>query len=285
LKDNKKQKKGLKMDFHVIMPSKRNPTGLVSVTKCLQDTSMGVYPIKYTWVLDSDDETLNLLEGHSKQLKVNMDIQTPDKNLYARINKLADEEDAQLTAIINDDVHPLTQHWDYLAAMINSPVFAWKELNNPTSGNYTFLSMDWRHACGYCFCDKFPFWFADSWLGEVFMMSTDCILPIIDGLVLGGKRNPTRGLANLRFWFEYYQSTRPLRRKEAEKIKGEKISEVFDDVFEEWDKKCLQRCEEYGKYHAEKIPTTSERHAIALANAKNWMIENPKCPIEIQFSE
>jgi hypothetical protein len=264
------------MDFHVIMPSKRNPTGLISVTKCLQDTSIGMYPIKYTWVLDNDDETLNLLEVHSKILNVDMKIESPNQNLYARINKLADEEDCELTAIINDDVHPLTQHWDYLASMINSPVFSWKELNNPTSGNYPFFNRTWREACGYCFCDKFPFWFADSWLGEVFMMSTDCILPIIDALVLGGKRNPTRGLANLKFWFEFYQATRPLRIKEAEEIKGENIADHFVKIWEQCDNVNLQRCEEYGQYHEEKIPTTSPRHAIAKAAAEKWMKENVK---------
>ena len=270
------------MDLHVIIPSLGNPCGLIATLQGLISLESDKQSILYSVVADAGDvDTIHATEMVAKKRMegsasaVECAVKDLDMNLNRFINNLSDEEDGELTMVLCDDVLPLTTHWDWSASLIKSPLFGWKELNNPNSFTYPCIQKIWRELTGYVLCDRFPFWFADSWHAEVFQMAMDVPVPIIDGLVLGGRRGVTRGFRDLPFWLDYWIATRKERIAEAKKIKGGEIDRRVIDGFEMIDQIHRQNMEQYNQWHQPPESPPSERYLAALAEANEWLNDNP----------
>jgi hypothetical protein len=201
-------------------------------------------------------------------------FEDPEENLYKRINNVADDVDAEMTLILGDDVYPLTQFWDMQAALINSPVFSWKEYQNPNSFTYMFVHREWRLLQGYTITERFPFWFADSWLAENFIMTTDCAIVHLEHLVLGGQRGKTKQLRDLKFWFEYFEATRCIRIQESERMKKDKVDPVIIKSFEEVDETHHPKLQLYEDYHGTPGDIVSPRYLKLKKEAELWMKEH-----------
>jgi predicted O-methyltransferase YrrM len=271
------------MDLHVIIPSLGNPCGVIATLQGLISLESDKQSITYSVVADEGDvDTIHAVEMLARkridesESVVECSVKDLDANLNRFINVLADDEDGELTMVLCDDVLPLTPGWDYLAAMIKSPLFAWKELNNPMSFTYPCVQKVWRQLTGYVLCDRFPFWFADAWHAEVFQMTMDCPVPIIDSLVLGGRRGKTRGFRDLPFWLDYWIATRKVRIAEAEKIKGNEIDHSMLDAFKTIDQIHRTNMQQYNRWHQPPESPPSQRYLDAHREALEWLADNPE---------
>jgi hypothetical protein len=256
------------MQFHIIMPSRGNPIGLSAVTRCMQSLQSGVHDVKYTWIFDEDDPEFSEYFRLSLAAKAESNIAPGDANLYARVNAVAEANDDECSVIVNDDVFPLTHHWDRLAALINCPVFCWQEQAMPSQANYPFIHRLWRKKQGYISNDLFPFWFADSWLNEVFIMAVGQPIPIIEPLKLGGIRGKTKCLRDLRFWFNFYARTRHIRVNEAMAIRGSEINMDVIKEFEKFDALHLANAKLYTDISMVPNSQPSRRYVLAKQRAE-----------------
>jgi hypothetical protein len=198
----------------------------------------------------------------------------------ARFNDAVTAYPADIYSQACDDAFPLCQHWDALfAGAKDLPAFGWKESNDPGNCTYPVISERWREAVGRFYPEYFPFWFADTWIGEVFNLAFAKPIPIVNQLALGGKRGQTQGMRDLAFWFRFFAATRVERIAEAERIaraygftldcKRERVAEIAR--FEQGDLYQAGRVPQYEASFNANLGEPSPRYLRAKAVAEAWM--------------
>jgi len=212
------------MKITLALPSRGRPSGLLSVLTSMDALATGNHDITYALIVDDDDYvTLEQLEHWNKSGFL------PDRTLIfqgartatvnARVNDAIGVCPADLYSQIVDDGFPLSQHWDAIFyGAKDIPAFCWQEMNDPTNSTFLIISEKWRQAAGRFYPDGFPFWFADTWIAEVYKLAFDMPISIIQQLRMGGKRGTTLGMRDLAFWFRFFAFTRTERILEAETI-------------------------------------------------------------------
>lgn len=203
------------MKIDVLMASRGNAVKLMSVLTCFDQLSSGNHDITYRVVCDMDDPLTYQILG-KVQLKIA--VHCGQGPLHKRLNEAAMESDADVITGAADDTFPLAQHWDAIIDYGMSEghhAFSWQEVNDPTNQTMIALSKKWIQSVGRFYPEYFPFWFADTWIAEVHEMIYHKPLPIVETLPWGGKRGQTRGMRELKYWFEFFQATRIERIAEA----------------------------------------------------------------------
>jgi hypothetical protein len=184
----------------------------------------GNHNIAYVVIVDNDDYiTLEHMEHWDKSGmlpdNVHVLVGARDKTINARVNEAIAKYPADIYSQIVDDCFPLTQHWDAIFhAAQELPAFCWKEMNDPNNATFLVISEKWREATGRFYPEYFPFWFADTWIAEVFLLATGKPIGVINQLSMGGKRGKTQGMRDLAFWFTFFAETRCERIDEAQRV-------------------------------------------------------------------
>lgn len=142
------------------------------------------------------------------------------KTVNARVNDAIKACPADIYSQIVDDGFPLTQHWDaILHGAKDIPAFCWQEMNDPANTTFLIISEKWREAVGRFYPECFPYWFADTWIAEVYTLAFGMPISIIKQLMMGGKRGTTLGMRDVEFWFKYFAYTRSERIAEAQMVR------------------------------------------------------------------
>ena len=190
---------------------------MVGVLSAYEALSTGNHEIRYVLILDEDD-----FESHAAARLLpfaTVLIGKRDRTVNARFNEAVDQFPADVYIQACDDAYPLAFHWD---AMMHGaqvlPAFSWQEKNDPQNATYLCISEKWRKAVGRFYPEYFPFWFADTWIAEVFLLAFAKPIPVVNQLQVGGKRGKTQGMRDVGFWFDFYAHTRTERMAEAERI-------------------------------------------------------------------
>lgn len=210
------------MKIDVVLASRGNPLRLMSVLTCFDNLASGTNDITYRVIVDEDDE-LTVKAAKQIPLKIVLHEGSRDIPMAARINEAAMMSTADLVSGAADDTFPLTQHWDGVMQTgfdQGFHAFSWQEANDPENQTLIVLSRKWLDCIGRFLPEYFPFWFGDTWIAEVHELAFAKPLPIVSDLQWGGRRGKTRGMRELKFWFEFFAATRIERLAEAQRVHG-----------------------------------------------------------------
>lgn len=212
------------MEITLGLPSRNRPAGLLSVITALHNLASGENEINYAVIIDRDDYvTIEQVEHWNKSgffpERTFVKCEQRQKTVNHRFNEALAEHPADMYGQICDDAFPLTQHWDKIFENCRQlPAFAWQEQNDPQNVTYPVVSDRWIQATGHFYPDYFPFWFADTWVAEVYALAFGHPISVFKQLGMGGKRGQTQGMRDLAFWFGFFAETRNERIDEAEKL-------------------------------------------------------------------
>ena len=271
------------MKISIILPSRIRPAGLLGVVKAYESLSTGNHEVHYSLILDEDDPiTVEQAKfwGDAMMFPENthLCIGPRDKTVNARFNDAVNALPADLYMQACDDGFPISMHWDALAHGAQVlPAYSWQEANDPANATYPVITERWRAAVGRFYPEYFPFWFADTWIAEVFTLAFAKPFPVINQLQIGGKRGKTQGMRDLKFWFDFFAATRIERIAEAEavakaynftiNVRRDRAEQL--KVMEDGDKFQLGRVELYEKSLANPgIP--SAEYVKAKALPQSW---------------
>lgn len=212
------------MNITLVLPSRNRPAGLLGVITALDALATGNNKITYAVVLDNDDYVTLEQWDHWKKSGMLPDgvrefIGARNKTVNARVNDAVRACPGDLYSQIVDDCFPLTQHWDSIfAAARELPALCWQERNDPDNATFLIISEKWRQQTGRFYPEYFPFWFADTWLAEVYKLAFGAPIAVIQQLCMGGKRGTTQGMRDVEFWFKFFAYTRSERIAEAQML-------------------------------------------------------------------
>lgn len=212
------------MEITLGLPSRNRPAGLLSVITALHNLASGENDVNYVVIIDRDDYvTIEQVEHWQKSGffpdRTFIKCDQRQKTVNARFNKAISEHPADLYGQLCDDAFPLTQHWDKIFENCRKlPAFAWMEQNDPMNVTYPVVSDRWIQSIGRFYPEYFPFWFADTWVAEVYMLAFGHPISVFKQLGMGGKRGHTQGMRDLAFWFGFFAETRGERIDEAKRL-------------------------------------------------------------------
>lgn len=276
------------MKITVGLPSRNRPAGLLSVLTAFNALATGTHEITYAVILDDDDYVTLEQFAHwdkSGMLPDGVKLFTAarDRTVNARFNDAVKACPAEVYSQACDDSFPLAFHWDKLlaGAVAQIPAFNWQECNDPTNATYPVLGSKWIEAVGRFYPEYFPFWFADTWIAEVFNLAFNKPIPVVNQLQMGGKRGHTQGMRDLAFWFDFFAATRIERIEEATRIAkayGFTLNAQADRV------EVLQRMREGDNFQRSRVPVyeaafkanmgePSDVYKGAKFRAECWMAE------------
>ncbi len=243
------------MRITIGLPSRNRPGGLLTVLTALDKLAAGFHDITYAVVLDDDDYvTLEQWQHWQKSGMVPEGARTfigpRDKTLNARMNEVYRQCPAELYSQVADDQFPMSLHWDQMMfACRNIPAFCWTEATDADNTTFLVTSHKWFEATGRYTTEHFPFWFADTWLAEVYRLAFGMPISVINQLLMGhGRRPETQGMRDLAFWFEFFAFTRDERVAEAKRV-----AQAFGEA---WTEKPLEleQMHAWDKFQAERVP-------------------------------
>ena len=153
------------------------------------------------------------------------------------------------------------------------PAFSWHEIQDPENHTTICLSRAWVQASGHFFAEHFPFWFADTWLKEVYGFVYGSDMPIIEQMKVSHKRAPTQNMHDLEFWFRVFAQTRGERIEEAKRI-AKAIGAPWHDrpalvaLFEQGDALQIERVPQYEAFYKAGSSAPSAAYLEAKAKAE-----------------
>lgn len=275
------------MKITVGLPSRNRPAGLLSTLTALDALATGSNQITYAVIIDDDDYVTLEQVDHWKMsgmLPAGVVVRAGPRVLTvnARFNQVIEAHPADVYMQACDDAFPLAFQWDKLMAGAKDiPAYSWQECNDPSNATYLVISDRWKQAVGRFYPEYFPFWFADTWVAEVFTLAFAKPIGVVNQLQMGGKRGKTQGMRDLAFWFEFFAETRVERIAEAVKIaaahgftvnpetdRAEQLAAMrAGDVYQ------LSRCATYEAAFSANLGEPSTVYKAAKFRADCWLAE------------
>ena len=218
------------MKIAVLIPSRNRPLMLSAAITTLREMESVENEVEYRIGYDIDDkvtESLMFLSLHNSSWSFNNVVWLPsqERTIGAIWNKLAfisGSQSADIYSCMIDDAFTITPHWDKVMVEMAKryDAFSWFEVSAPTNIGYPTCTKSWLDKVGYIVPEHFPFWFMDSWFGELVQFVTNNAIPMTQQLALFSKQEATQNLRDLNFWWAFFNKTRVIRIKEAHRISG-----------------------------------------------------------------
>lgn len=255
----------------------------------LDQLAAGFHDVTYAVVLDDDDyvtleqwqhwKRSGMLPGNVREF-----IGSRDRTLNARMNDAYRQCEAEIYSQVADDQFPLTLHWDaILYGCRKLPAFAWTEATDPNNATFLVVSQKWFETTGRYTVEHFPFWFADTWLAEVYWLAFGMPISVIEQLRMGhGRRGGTHGMRDVPFWFKFFAATRVERIDEAQKLADayeQKVTVLTERTAElakmtEADAWQLTQAPRYEAQFRANLSAPTPMYAAAKARAEAWLAEH-----------
>lgn len=211
------------MKIAVCIPTRKRPRLLIAAITALEQLASGENEIIFSVRVDDDDVAGRMaLDTLQQELPVTVVVDKAPPTVGQKLNEAVAAVQADAYFLSTDDIFPMTAGWDRgIATVIEEHrlhAFCFNHLQEPGNTTYPVLSAKWMDTLGQAVPELFPFWFTDTWLAEVYHMAFGTGMPIVQDLMLSGQRGRTTGLRDLRFWFDYFEATYPLRRDQARRL-------------------------------------------------------------------
>lgn len=232
------------MHIAILIASRGRPEMLKTVVRSLDWLKSGNNHITYAIYHDErDPATAVAVDSLKPDVNIHAILGERPTSLGAPMNVLAASlPDADCFCVLADDVLPLSQHWDVgvQLLMMDYPVVAWHDINDPNHPTYPIIGRKWYEAAGSIYPELFPFWFNDTWLFQVYIMAKGCDIICPRELMLGGNRGKTMGLRDFEVWADLFRVTRKEREDEAKAIADKmglefSVTEAMTKAFDKYD--------------------------------------------------
>ena len=219
------------MNLTIILATRGRPAQASAVIESARLISSGRHALRYIVACDVDDpeDTAGFFADRpSPDLIVNCRERPPGvSSCWNRCLPLA--ADADLVMTTTDDAVIGTPYWD--AALVDAfaaqkwahPDLAIGCLNdtaNPGQATLFAFRPSWAQHCGL-FDERFPFWFSDTAIAEVYSFLTGEMIPMlpVTAVLKPGVFNPR--LREMRLWWTLYACTRMERLQTAARVRAE----------------------------------------------------------------
>ena len=225
------------MKLAALIATRGKPQNVIGIIESMRLLSTGDHEIEFLVACDDDDKpTQDLLFDYLN------DCRGIDWNLFrvddrprpigpgSLWNRLAKLTDADAFITLPDDGIIATPRWDHC---IN---WAWRNHNwahpdlkigglrdaaNPGQPTLFVIGRRWYELVGELLDERYPFWFSDTAISEIYSFITGGGLPClpIDVASKSGEWNPR--LRKMKLWWTHYSLTRRERLETASKIRTE----------------------------------------------------------------
>lgn len=209
------------MKISVLLLSRNRPEQMTGVIAAMRALAVG--EVEYLLRVDDDDNaSIAAARNLEQAFGVRVFVGPRPKHLTAPMNEMAKEATGDFFLPAPDDLYPLAYGWDEMLKKgleaSGKPV-SW--IMSPTDSDpvFPFISRKWYEAAGNkLFVERFPFWFADTWLVETLMFVFGEPRLVGAPVFFGGKRGTTQRLRDLDFWAKVFIGGRSERMADAMNI-------------------------------------------------------------------
>lgn len=265
------------MKLDVLIPSRGRAQSLQAVIVGMDALTSGEHDVRYVVLCDSDDPVTAAVVSGIDGIKIDVAM-GPRRLINAWENEIIAASDADAFMPWADDLFCLAPAWDEIVRRVleKVPAFSWQEIQDQKNHTAIVAEAKWVKAAGKFFPEHFPFWFADTWLKEVFGFVYGMNMPIIEALQFSHKRTPTLNMRDLDFWFRVFAQTRGERIAEAERIVSAyglqwKEPSALLALFERGDAMQLERVPQYERAFGADQGEPSATYMIAKAKAERLL--------------
>lgn len=220
------------MKFAFMVVTRGNPKRAAAVIECARSLSSGQHEIDVIVGYDNDDIKTNQY-FHRNYDDVKISIANRPLGVGAVWNRCAALVDADYYCPFPDDTFIGLPDWDDYIAQVGVDVLAWNDIANPGQCTLPIISRNWLKLAGNLYDDRFPFWFYDTCVDELFSFVTGTLVPRPKELLLVSKKGLTRSLRDLPFWWDFYVATRGERLAKAAEIRAKVGLDVSDATIQE----------------------------------------------------
>lgn len=268
------------MKFAFLMVTRGNPKRAAAVIENAKALASGRHEIQYIVGCDNDDPATGSYFHQNYDKDITLSIANRPTGVGAVWNRCAALcPQADIYCPFPDDVFIGLSKWDDYIVSLNRPVLAWNDISNPGHCTLPIVTREWLDLVGPLYDERFPFWFYDTCVGEVYSFVTGFHVFIPVDLSLISQKGRTQNLRELTFWWDLYVAIRPERLALAARIReklGLKLSaSILSNVVAGW-----ERRDEIGRGSAAKIEAQlsmegqrapSAEYLTARASAQNYM--------------
>lgn len=215
------------MKIAFAIATRGNPKRAAAVIECARSLSSGKHNIEYIVGYDADDEqTGEWFKAHYPD--VLLSVGPRPLGVGAVWNRCVSQvPDADVYCPFPDDCFIASPEWDDVIALFMEAAFpvreigvmAWNDIANPNQCSLPIVTKEWLSLTGQLYDDRFPFWFYDTCVDEVWSFITGRNVPIVNMTTLVAKKGLTKRMRDLGFWWDFYVATRPERLKKAAEIR------------------------------------------------------------------
>lgn len=279
------------MKILVAILTRKRPIALTALVYALD--ALAKFPERVTYAVRADDDDPHTYEAAQRMARDGgLPVVYGHGERYPGLGQIWNETLAQTARSVDWDVCylasdgyvPVSQSWDVvLESFFNEPTRAacsWTELNDPTNPTHIIITRKWYDALQGKVCPENPpfvFWFAgDTWLREVHELAFGKPIPILDRLVLAGRRGTTNGMRDLAFWFSAFNRSRTQRLTQAFKlanaygVTAPNPAPLFE-LMEKRDEYQLSQVPVYEQAFRADTTPPNERYLIAKALAEEYL--------------
>lgn len=274
------------MKIAFCLATRGNPKRAAAVIECARSLASSEHEVEYLVGIDADDpESLNFFRHNYPEITISVDKRP--KGVGAVWNRLCSRVEADIYCPFPDDSFPAVPFWDhiivdtFLKKYAKAPkecwVLGWNDLANPGQCTLPIVSKEWLAMTGRLYDERFPFWFYDTCVTEVFSYVMGQPVPPHPGLVLAARKGITQRMRDLEFWWDFFVFTRKERLAEGADYRrrlGIEVNEILlDQCIKAWERRDRYgraECADMEAMLAEKRPPTPE-YLAAKAEAEAIM--------------
>lgn len=240
------------MKIACVMATRGNPRRAAAVIECANALSSGKHEIEWIICCDKDDaETINWHGLVCSGFRISLGA--APIGVGSVWNRGAALTDADIIAPFPDDSFPGLPDWDaticeHLPFKKQIGVIAWNDTANPNQCTLPVITRTWYEMCGL-YDDRFPFWFYDTCVAELWSFVHGRPVTIPKNLLLAAKKGKTKSMRELAFWWGFYVYTRKERLAKAEQVRKQLGIEMAQDllrhILENWEFRDAQAAKHF----------------------------------------
>ena len=178
------KKKINKFNISILLPTRERSKKFERMLNSLIKTCNDLNRVEILLLIDEDDKEINLYEKILKKDRfkdLSIKITIKDLETHAiRNNFLANISKGEIIFPINDDMVFVSENWDnfideeFSKNEINKPFCVWIKSDIKYSYlhcDYPIINREWYKRLGYVGSENFNFWYLDTWICGLCMLS------------------------------------------------------------------------------------------------------------------
>lgn len=208
------------MKLSVCIASRGHPQDLLTVIKSIDDRVVDPANTTISVALDSDDGSNP--EPPSIKCELRWSVAEREDSLGAKYNRAQLNGQADWYILGADDNLFVTDGWDetirkHASLYGTEPGLVYFGRLDGTLPTQMAIPHSFVQYQGFLFPPYWPFWFHDTWIDEIGHLTSRILWAPVHIQEIGG-RGKTRGLRDVIFWAEFFETLRPIREEIAQRI-------------------------------------------------------------------